>query len=318
MKLRIGSTSITSVFEQDVGRMLDANLPLATPAALDELTWLWPDFMDGNDQLQGVIQSFVVQHRGKLVVVDTGVGDDKDISVAPELAYAHTGFLERFIGAGFDPAAVDYVVCTHMHLDHVGWNTYLRDGRWQPAFPNARYLFVADELAHWAAQQDEPVVRPGDFELPVDAARQLHNFRQTQISVYRESIQPVLDAGLADVTDVPYVVLPGLTLIPGPGHTPGHVMVQIQSATERALIAGDAFHHPCQIAHPEWDDLVDTDLQAGAATRQQILTEIVDTTTYLMGSHFSHPSYGTVARSGTSFRFEPGAQTKQRPSRLTA
>ncbi|GAA1681103.1 hypothetical protein MMUR_06370 [Mycolicibacterium murale] len=124
--------------------------------------------------------------------------------------------------------------------------------------------------------------------------------------MHLQSIQPILDAGLADIIDIPHVVAPGFTLVPAPGHTPGHVMVDITSNGERILLSGDTFHHPCQIAHPEWDDLADTDLPAGVAARRQILADIADTSTRLLGSHFSHPGFGTVTTDGDTYRFNAG------------
>ncbi|KKF00874.1 MBL fold metallo-hydrolase [Mycolicibacterium obuense] len=305
-QLRVGSTTITSVVEQTIGALLTANLPQATPDALRELPWLWPHYMNDHDEMQGVIQSLVIEHAGTIVVVDTCVGDDKDIAVAPELAHARTGFLEHFSAAGFRPDAVDYVIATHMHVDHVGWNTHLTDGRWQPTFPNARYLFAAPELTHWTARAGQPTTHPDDTDLAEDDARRARDFRQTQIDVHRQSIQPILDAGLADVIDIPHTVVPGLVLVPAAGHTPGHVMVEITADGGRAVITGDSFHHPSQIAHPEWDDLADTDLRAGAAARHQILADIANTSTRLIGSHFSHPSFGTVTTDGGSYRFDAG------------
>lgn len=304
--LRVGSTTITSVVEQTIGTLLAANLSQATPQALRELPWLRPHYVNEHGQLQGVIQSLVIEHRGTLIVVDTCVGDDKDIAVVPELAHARTGYLERFNAAGFDVDAVDYVLNTHMHVDHVGWNTRLTGGRWQPTFPNARYLFAARELAHWSAHAEKPVTDIEGAAPNSDETRHARDFHQTQVDVHLQSIQPILDAGLADIIDLTHVVMPGLILVPAPGHTPGHVIVDITSHGERILISGDTFHHPCQITHPEWDDLADTDLPAGVAARQQILADIADTSTRLLGSHFSHPSFGTVTTDGDTYRFNAG------------
>lgn len=305
--LCVGSTTITSVVEQTIGTLLAANLPQATPQALRELRWLRPHYVNEHGQLQGVIQSLVIEHRGTLVVVDTCVGDDKDIAVVPELAHARTGYLDRFDAAGFDVEAVDYVLNTHMHVDHVGWNTRLTGGRWQPTFPNARYLFAAQELTHWSAHAEKPVTDIEGAAPNSDETRHAQDFHQTQVYVHRQSIQPILDAGLADLIDIPHDVVPGITLVPVPGHTPGHLMVDITSDGERILVAGDTFHHPCQIAHPDWDDLADSNPGAAAAARKQILADIADTATRLIGSHFCQPSFGTVTTDGASYRFNAGA-----------
>lgn len=218
--LRVGSTTITSVVEQTIGTLLTANLPQATPQDLRELPWLWPHYVNEHGQLQGVIQSFVIEHRDALIVVDTCVGDDKDIAVVPELAHARTGYLDRLNAGGFDVDAVDYVINTHMHVDHVGWNTRLTGGRWQPTFPNARYLFAARELAHWSAHAEKPVADAEGADHNSDEARHARDFHRTQVDAHGRSIQPILDAGLADIIDVPHVVVPGLTLVPAPDTPP--------------------------------------------------------------------------------------------------
>ncbi|MCW2649838.1 MAG: hypothetical protein JWR32_814 [Mycobacterium sp.] len=300
MKAQIGSAVITSVFEQDLPDLASL-LPSATPDALSKIDWLRPAFVDAEGDLRAVVQSFVVAHRGRLIVVDTCVGDDKDISVIDSWAHRHTGFFTRFAHAGFDPAAVDYVICTHLHVDHVGWNTHLDHGTWTPTFPNARYLFVGTELDHAAAVTAEPIAEHSAAAEESDTFA--NHFHQTQINVYNQSIKPIIDAGLADIVDAPHQPLPGLTLVPAPGHTPGQVIVHIESRGEDAIIGGDSFHHPCQTAHPEWAALPDSDQYTSSATRRAILREIADTATVLIGSHFAEPVAGHVVSDDATYRF---------------
>ena len=301
MKARVGSTVITSVCEQNLSDLASL-IPSAKPDAISEIPWLRPNFVDAEGQLLALVQSFVVEHRGRLVVVDTCVGDDKDISVVDAWSHNHTGFLERFRQAGFDPALVDYVLCTHLHVDHVGWNTYLDNDTWQPTFPNARYLFARPELDHAAAACVEPIA---DLSAAADESETFAaRSQQTQVNLYNQSITPIIDAGLADVVETPCEPLPGLELVPAPGHTPGQVIIEIESHGEKAIITGDSFHHPCQVAHPEWAALPDADQHVSIDTRRKVLREIADTATVLIGSHFAEPVIGKIISDGSAYRFD--------------
>ncbi len=156
-------------------------------------------------------------------------------------------FLEDFVERGFALDRVDTVLCTHMHVDHVGWNTRLVDGRWEPTFPNARYLFAEKEWQHWSREPQEygPVIE--------------------------DSVQPIFDRGLADLVGETHRVTDEISLEPTPGHTPGHVSVHITSRGEEAVITGDMIHHPCQIVHPQWSSSADVDPFAAATTREHFL-----------------------------------------------
>ncbi|QUR69371.1 MBL fold metallo-hydrolase [Mycobacterium spongiae] len=304
MKIQIGSTTVTSVYEQDVIG-LSNTIPSAAPDALAELAWLDDRFVDATGELLGVVQAFVVEHGGKLVVVDTCVGDNKENVVVPEWAHRRTGFLERFLKAGFNPADVDAVVCTHLHMDHVGWNTFLDGDRWKPTFPNSRYLFARREHDHWRAQSQSSPTDPSDVGGDLEPWAQ--RVSKTQVAVYQESVQPIVDAGLALLVDMDHVLVPGLRLVPTPGHTPGHVAVEITSGGEKAFLSGDSFHHPCQIAHPEWANAADENPAASTGTRRMVLHELADSETLFIGSHFPEPVAGTIARDADSYRFDTRA-----------
>jgi glyoxylase-like metal-dependent hydrolase (beta-lactamase superfamily II) len=291
MRLDLGSATITAIVEQELGRM-GALLSEATPEAVAAIEWLRPHYVDEQGDLQWVIQCFVVEVDGVTVVIDTCIGDGKSIPFPDFWNDLASGFLERFRDSGFDPADVDVVLCTHLHLDHVGWNTTKRaDGRWVPTFPNARYLFERTEYEDWAAEAEQP----GDGILA-----------DTQQHVQRESIRPIVDAGLAELVDAPYRVSPSLRLVPSNGHTPGHVCVELHSDDVTAVITGDAFHHPCQIARPQWATTADFDQDASTATRRQLLTEWADTDVTVIGTHFAPPSYGRVRTGVDGYVFQSG------------
>ena len=175
---------------------------------------------------------------------------------------------------------VDYVLCTHMHVDHVGWNTRLVDGRWEPTFPNARYLFAEKEWRHWSREPQEygPVVE--------------------------DSVQPIFDRGLADLVSETHRVTDEITLEPTPGHTPGHVSVHITSRGEEAVITGDMIHHPCQIAHPHWSSSADVDPFVSATTRDHFLQRYADRPVLIIGTHFAAPTAGRIVHDGDSYRLD--------------
>ncbi|MEU3312846.1 MBL fold metallo-hydrolase [Streptomyces sp. NPDC006662] len=256
-------------------------LPDATSEVLDEAPWLRPDFADA-DVPRLASHSFAVEAGGLRIVVDTGIGNDKP-RANPAWNGLDTNFPQRLAAAGFPPESVDLVITTHLHTDHVGWNTRLTGGDWVPTFPRARYLVGRTEWDHWAAADlDEP-------------RRQM----------FRDSVTPVRDAGQYDLVDVPArgrEVAPGVLLVPAPGHTPGQVAVELRGSDRRALITGDSIHHPVQLSHPHVTSCVDIDPAQAVRTRAQLLDALADTDALLLGTHFPQPTGGTVRRENGRYR----------------
>lgn len=262
-------------------------LPAATKEVLDEAAWLRPHFADA-EVPRLASHSFAVEAGGLRIVVDTGIGNGKT-RANPAWDGLDTDFLERLTAAGFAPESVDLVITTHLHTDHVGWNTRLAGGDWIPTFPNARYLTSRTEWDHWTATD-------------LDEAR-------TQM--FRDSVDPVRDAGQYDAVAVPAQgreVAPGVHLVPAPGHTPGQVAVELRGGDRRALITGDSIHHPVQLSHPHVHSCVDIDSAAAIRTRARLLDGLADTDTLLLGTHFPRPTAGTVRREHGRYRLlaEPG------------
>jgi glyoxylase-like metal-dependent hydrolase (beta-lactamase superfamily II) len=299
MQRSLGSSRITSIREQDLTG-IDRLLQGATSEAIGAIDWLRPHFVDADGVLLGLVQAFVLEHGGHLIVIDTCVGNGKDVPVVPDWTGLQTDFLERFRSAGFEPADVDVVLCTHLHLDHVGWNTYHDGECWQPTFPNARYLFNRAEYEFWQGEASDTYVPSQGEREQLIAVRQM--FAETQVNVQRESVQPIVDAGLAEFVEAPCELFPGLRLIPTPGHTPGHVSVEISSDGSRALVTGDSFHHPCQLARPEWAAIPDSDQTQSTATRRGVLAEVAGTDVLVIGTHFAEPVCGHVVADGDSYR----------------
>ncbi|MFE0330745.1 MBL fold metallo-hydrolase [Streptomyces sp. NPDC003753] len=281
---QIGRTNVHRVDEIQVTGLARTLLPDATPAVVAEVPWLPPSSVDGDGELIASVHTFAIEVDGQRILVDTGVGNDK---ARPNPAWDHltTPFPDRLAAAGFPPESVDLVINTHLHMDHVGWNTRLDNGTWRPTFPNARYLMSRTEYAYWDGA-----------ELPADRRELLV-----------DSVHPVRDAGLLDLLDVPddgVEVATGLRLLPAPGHTPGQLTVRIDSAGSSALITADCLHHPVQLARPGIGCIADTDPAMAARTRAALLASVADTGTLLLGSHFTHPTGGHVRRDGTAFRLD--------------
>ncbi len=300
MHWEIGDARITAVVEQDL--TIDGLISKAKPDAVAEIAWLKPHFVDEDGTLLGLVQCFVIEIGGKTLVVDTCVGDEKDLPTDPAWHQKTFGLLGKFRDAGFDPEAVDMVLCTHLHLDHVGINTTLVEGKWVPTFPNARYLFARREYEYWKAEAEQEPVDPDALEKPFERYRA--GFQATQRLVHEQSVEPVMAAGLAELVDAPCEPLPGVHLVPSEGHTPGHVSVVIKSRGEEALITGDAFHHPCQIARHEWATVADFDRDGSTATRLRMLKELEASGALMVGTHFAEPTAGRVVRDGERWKLD--------------
>jgi glyoxylase-like metal-dependent hydrolase (beta-lactamase superfamily II) len=256
-------------------------LPDAVPDAVERhREWLAPHFLDDKGRFLQSIHSFVVQARGLTMLVDTCVGNDKDRGGRRPFHMMRTGYLAELTAAGFPPESIDLVVCTHLHVDHVGWNTRLDNGRWVPTFPRARHLFARKEWEHWTAETDADTSRIMD-----------------------DSVRPVVDAGLAELVDMDHRIASEIWLEPTPGHTPGHVSVRLSSDGEEAVITGDLMHHPIQMAEPEWATPFDTDQDQARKTRRAFCERYADGPVTVLGTHFHHPTAGQIVRHGAAWRF---------------
>ncbi|MDR3513146.1 MAG: MBL fold metallo-hydrolase [Caulobacteraceae bacterium] len=282
LKWRVGDVTVTRIVELDA--IIDSKfiLPQATPEAVLDIPWLRPHFVDDDGRLKLSVHALVVEAPGRRILVDTCIGNDK-----PRAFQAwnmmQTRFLEDLETAGFARESIDAVLCTHLHVDHVGWNTMLVDGRWVPTFPKARYLMGRTEFDYW---RSAPETGAGE---PV---------------VFQDSVQPVFDAGLVDLVETDHVVCDEVSLTPTLGHTPGHVSVRIRSRGEEALITGDFIHHPCQMVHPEWAASADCDPDQSIRTREDAFAGLAGTPTLVIGTHFAAPTAGRVVRDGEAYRLE--------------
>lgn len=280
LKWTIGEVTITAVVETEFAFPCERFLPGSTKAELDRVAWLAPNYVTEDGRLKLAIQALLIRAGSRRIVVDTCMGNDKTRQGAGGML--KTDLLERLEAAGFGRRAVDTVLCTHLHVDHVGWNTMLENGRWVPTFPNARYLIGRTEFEHARSQTD------GDDGL-----------------IFADSVQPVFDAGLVDLVEPDHRICDGVRLTPTAGHTPGHVSVVIESGGQRALITGDLMHSPAQMARPDWGSFVDYDAAAAVETRRRVLESVAGEPVLLIGTHFPAPTAGQVVRDGQAYRLQP-------------
>ncbi len=242
--------------------------------------WLAPHFCAEDLKLRLSIHTFVVRTPHHTILVDTCIGNDRKRDV-PLWTHMHTDYADRLAAAGVNPAAVDYVFCTHMHVDHVGWNTHLDNGQWTPTFPNAKYLFHQKEWAHWKETKDE-----------------------NQAEVMRDSVLPIIDAGLAVMVPADHAIEDGIRLESTPGHTPGHCSVHLTSQGAEAVITGDMIHHPWQVAEPFRTSRACWNGELAIETRQAFLQRYADTPTLILGTHFAPPTALHIVSHGESFRVQ--------------
>jgi glyoxylase-like metal-dependent hydrolase (beta-lactamase superfamily II) len=287
MKWRIGKVTVTKIVELEVTGGSRFILPQATYDDILPIGWLRPHFADERGRLKMSIHALVVETPSRRIIVDTCLGNDKQNRRIPTWNNLQGPFLADLADAGFPRDSIDTVLCTHLHVDHVGWNTMLVDGpngqkTWVPTFPRARYLMGRVEFAHWQGQRE----------------------RDDMAAVFADSVEPIRDAGLADLVETDHRICDEVGLVPTIGHTPGHVSVRISSEGEEALITGDFMHHPCQIARPDWSSTADSDPEAARRTRGRMLGELCDRPVLVIGTHFAGATAGHIVRDGDAYRLD--------------
>lgn len=248
-------------------------------------SWLAPDHLDLDSRLAQVgMQSWVLRSQGRTIVVDTGVGNDKVRPQVPVWDRVDSDtYPTNLRQAGVRPEDVDLVVNTHLHVDHVGWNTRLENGEWVPTFPNATYLMPRVEFEYWNPRNN-PAIAGGVNE-----------------NVYDDSVAPVHAAGQVQLWEGEHRIDTDLVLESAPGHTPGSSVLKVVSGPERALLAGDLVHNPVQIPECEYNSCFCEDPAAARATRRSLLGWAAEHHALVLPAHFSGQGAVTVRASGSAF-----------------
>ena len=282
--------------ELEIHRAIESEVPIFDtftffPDATREVVeankdWLMPRYIDPETiEVILCIQSYVIKTSHHTILVDTCVGNNKSRPARPSWHMQNAPFIEELASVGVHPEEVDFVLCTHLHVDHVGWNTKLLDGRWVPTFPNAKYIFSRNEFELWAARYEKGETVP----VPL---------------VYEDSVLPIVEAGQAIIVEDTHQIDDGMWLEPAPGHTPGHVMLNLKSGEETALMSGDVIHHPLQLIRPDWSSRACEDPHLSAVSRRKMLERVADTGTLLCPAHFGSPTMGHVISHATDgFRY---------------
>ena len=231
-------------------------------------------------------QTFVVRTPRRTVLIDTCTGEDKGFPAPYD--FPKQPWLDSLHAAGLRLEDVTHVFCTHLHFDHTGWNTRLRDGRWTPTFPNAKYIFHKGEYEHWEAITASGELPPGLMAGALPGNSWSYNCR------------PVVEAGQALLVDDGFELDDNLTLIPTPGHSPCHCCVMIRSQGQEAVVTGDLMHHALQCREPDWSTIFDFD---PAQSRRRLLSQVADTGVFVLPIHLPHPTVGRVSADGDRFRY---------------
>lgn len=292
---QVGDVRITRIIELESLFPSDLMMVGTTAEQIKTVDWLHPHYADADGMLRYSVHAFVVESQGRRIIVDTCVGKDKARSGEwNQLNVLNVPFLEHLSDAGFSPEAIDFVLCTHLHMDHVGWNTRLVGTSWVPTFPRSRYLFGRVEWEHWSNEAH------GLGDIPQFVA----DFASLDTAI-RDSVAPVVSAGLHDFVEMNHRITDEVSLFPTPGHTPGHVSVAIRSRGREAVITGDVILHPLQIADPEVCSTFDTDRMVTMKTRQEFIHARADRDVLVLGTHFTTPSGGKIVAQGKGWRFVP-------------
>ena len=287
--------SVFSVGKVSITRIEETYLPVYRPGdifpeydaaiAAAHAHWMAPHHYDAEkDLIKLSVHSWLVQIGSKKILIDCCCGNNRPRPTRPFWNMLNEPYLDRLAAAGARPQDIDYVMCTHLHHDHVGWNTRLVDGRWVPTFPQARYLFGRREWQHWKHLRD------------TDGYHHMDHLQ--------DSIDPILAAGLEEYIDADFRLTDEVSLMATPGHTPGHVSVLIDSCGEQAVITGDLMHNPIQIAVPATEARFDMDKPRAARTRCDFVQRFCNSGTLVIGSHFAEPTAGRIVPDGEAWKLE--------------
>ncbi|MYW90755.1 MBL fold metallo-hydrolase [Amycolatopsis rubida] len=293
-RLQLGDVEVTKVVEWE-GDIAPARaiVPDSPPEIWqDNASWLAPDhWSPADDAYHAAVQTWVLRSEGRVILVDTGVGNDRNRPQIPLFDHLDTAFLDRLAEAGVRPEDVDVVVNTHIHYDHVGWNTTLRNGEWAPTFPNATYLIPRTDQEYFDPRNAH--------RRPVPRDRQEQRRQDGSFLVYADSVVPVLDRAV--LWEDAYRIDGNLSLEPAPGHTPGSSILRLSSGSDRAVFVGDLVHSPVQILEPRYSSCFCEDPEQAAVTRRSVLERAADTGELVVPAHFAGASAAEIRRDGSHF-----------------
>jgi glyoxylase-like metal-dependent hydrolase (beta-lactamase superfamily II) len=298
VKWNIGSVEIHRIEEQlGIGSFPPERYFASYDADLmrQHLDWLVPNhFLPDQNAIITSVHSWLIRTGTRNILIDCCSGNHKNRYWWPRFHELDTPYLERLGRAGVRPEEIDVVLCTHLHADHIGWNTMLRDGRWVPTFPNAKYLFSREEDRFWDPERNR--------DAPEDPHRTI---------AYRDSVLPVVAAGQAVLVDDGHAIDESMLVEAAPGHTPGHVIMKLSIESGRALFCGDVMHHPIQVYAPDWNTQFCMLPDAAKASRRRVLEYCAEHRALLFPTHFGAPHVVSIRAltHGFSLNFVEGVQS---------
>jgi glyoxylase-like metal-dependent hydrolase (beta-lactamase superfamily II) len=252
--------------------------------AAEHISWMVPHHYDpATGRIKISIHSWLVEVGGRKILIDTCVGNHKSRKARPFWDNMNTPYLERLAAAGVKPEDVDMVMCTHLHVDHVGWNTRLDNGRWVPTFPNAKYVFGKTDYDHFLKIDRDPATTPA-----------IHG-------AFADSVLPIVEAGLCQMVDGAQAIEEHIAIEPSPGHTPGHFVITLDSQQDRAYFAGDVIHHAIQVYHPHWNSFACLDQDTARVSRRRLLENCAGSGALLAPQHFGAPHLCHIDAKGDGF-----------------
>jgi glyoxylase-like metal-dependent hydrolase (beta-lactamase superfamily II) len=250
----------------------------------EHMGWMVPHHYDpATGRIKISIHSWLVEIGGRKILIDTCVGNHKSRKARPFWDNMNTPWLERLAAVGAKPEEIDMVMCTHLHVDHVGWNTRLDNGRWVPTFPNAKYIFGKTDYDYFNAIERDPKTTPA-----------IHG-------AFADSVIPIVEAGLCRMVDGAQQIEENIAIEPSPGHTPGHFVVKLDSQSKAAYFAGDVIHHAIQVYYPHWNSFACLDQPTAARSRRTLLENCAGSGALLAPQHFGAPHLCQIDHKGDGF-----------------
>ena len=284
---KIGKATLTRIEETYLAVYPSRDIfPELTEALFKEHGhWLAPDHYDPEtDKIKLSVHSWLLQLDGHKILIDGCCGNQKSRPQRPFWNMLDTPWLDRLAAAGARPDEIDLVMCTHLHHDHVGWNTQLRDGKWVPTFPNARYVFSKLDFDYFHNLDSDPANRPAEF------------------GSFRECVMPVVEAGRADLVTGPHRLNEFIEIMPAGGHSPGHFYFRLNVGGSRGMITGDVFHHLLQVYYPDWNFPKNSDAQEARVSRRRVFDEAAASDAMVFPGHVGAPFAGHIEKTATSYK----------------
>lgn len=291
MQFRIGSTTVTRI-EEMIGPLFNPTqfFPDFDPAVFEQhRAWLYPDHVDAaSGRIIASMHSWLIETSHHKILIDTCIGDNKERMPYRDWHRMQTPWWSNLKAAGVNPEDIDFVMCTHLHIDHVGWNTCLNDGQWVPTFPNAKYIFAKQEYNFFKQERDAPAA---------------DDFKAIGHQVFDDSVAPIMH--LAELIEGETELISDLVRIrPAPGHTPGSITIELTDGPARGLFTGDICHHPVQVVRPAWNSAYCELADEARATRASVLAHCCDHDAVMFPAHFGGTHAGYVRSDGENYSFE--------------